>query len=168
MRIFLGNNRLSGGFTLVEVLVAIVVLSIGLLGLAALQITSLQFNSNSYLRTQATVVAYDLIDRMRSNRAAFAANAYHVPTTSAADTMVTTTYQGCKSSSCDCQGSACSISNLAIYDLGQWYELTDNLLPGSLTNRPTITRNSVTNEATIDIKWTEKDVQQSKSWTVRL
>ena len=167
MRIFLGNNRLSGGFTLVEVLVAIVVLSIGLLGLAALQITSLQFNSNSYLRTQATVVAYDLIDRMRSNRAAFAANSYHVPTTSAAATTVST-YGSCKSSSCDCQGSACSTSNLAIYDLGQWYELTDILLPGSLTNRPTITRNPATNEATIDIKWTEKDVQQSKSWTVRL
>lgn len=58
------------GLTLVEILVALLVLSIGLLGLAALQTTSLRFNTSAYYRTQATALAYDLSDRMRANRQA--------------------------------------------------------------------------------------------------
>lgn len=66
-----------GGFTLVEVLVALLVLSIGLLGLAALQTTSLRFNTSAYYRTQATMLAYDLADRMRANRRATLDNEYN-------------------------------------------------------------------------------------------
>lgn len=58
------------GFTLVEILVAVVVLAIGLLGLAGLQATSLRFNSSAYLRSQATNLAYEMADRMRANRQA--------------------------------------------------------------------------------------------------
>ena len=56
------------GATLIEVLVAVVVLSIGLLGLGVLQGISLRGNTNAYLRTQATNVSYEIIDRMRANR----------------------------------------------------------------------------------------------------
>ena len=56
------------GFSLIEVLVALFVLSIGLLGLAALQTTGLKLNHQSYERTQATLQAYDIIDRMRTNK----------------------------------------------------------------------------------------------------
>ena len=66
----------QGGFTLLEVLIALVVLSIGLLGLAALQATSLQFNQSANVRSQATQLAYDLADRMRANRDAALAGAY--------------------------------------------------------------------------------------------
>ena len=58
------------GATLIEVLIAIVVLSIGLLGLAGLQVTSIQSNYSAYYRSQATVLAYDYADRMRTNRTA--------------------------------------------------------------------------------------------------
>jgi type IV pilus assembly protein PilV len=61
------RRRLVAGFTLVEALVALVVLSIGLLGVAALQFTSLKANHGSATRTQAVYLAYDIIDRMRSN-----------------------------------------------------------------------------------------------------
>ena len=64
------------GFTLIEVLVALVVMSVGLLGLAALQTNTLRFNQGAYLRTQATNLAYDLADRMRANRAAGINGAY--------------------------------------------------------------------------------------------
>ena len=60
-------DRISG-FTLLEVLVALVILSIGLLGLAGLQAASLRYNHSSYLRSQATLIAYDIVDRMRANR----------------------------------------------------------------------------------------------------
>ena len=56
------------GFTLIEIMVAVVVLAIGLLGLAGLQATSLRFNSSAYLRSQATNLAYAMADRMRVNR----------------------------------------------------------------------------------------------------
>jgi type IV pilus assembly protein PilV len=55
---------------LIEVLVAIVILAIGLLGLAALQSNGLRGSQESYLRTQATLLASDITDRMRANRLA--------------------------------------------------------------------------------------------------
>jgi type IV pilus assembly protein PilV len=58
------------GFTLIEILVAVVVLAIGLLGLAGLQATSLRFNNSAYHRSQATNLAYAMADRMRTNRQA--------------------------------------------------------------------------------------------------
>ncbi|MFL6713216.1 MAG: type IV pilus modification protein PilV, partial [Sulfurifustis sp.] len=61
------NKSASQGFTLVEVLVTLVVLSIGLLGLAMLQLESLKHNTDAYFRTQATMLAYEIIDRMRAN-----------------------------------------------------------------------------------------------------
>ncbi|WP_210424733.1 type IV pilus modification protein PilV [Marichromatium bheemlicum] len=64
------------GFSLIESLVAMVVLAIGLLGMAELQSTAMQLNSSAYQRTQATNLAYDIIDRMRANRQAALAGAY--------------------------------------------------------------------------------------------
>lgn len=59
--------RKQTGFTLVEVMVSVVILAIGLLGLAGLQATSTRFNGSAYLRSQATNLAYDIADRMRAN-----------------------------------------------------------------------------------------------------
>jgi type IV pilus assembly protein PilV len=64
------------GTTLVETLVALVVLSVGLLWIAALQMTSLRNNRGAHMRSQAQVLAYDIADRMRANRNAALANAY--------------------------------------------------------------------------------------------
>lgn len=64
------------GATLIEVLIAIIVLSIGLLGMALLQVTSVQSNHSAYYRSQVTILAADLADRMRANRTAALGNAY--------------------------------------------------------------------------------------------
>lgn len=66
----------QSGFTLLEVLVAVLVLAIGLLGLAGLMASTIRNNHSAYQRTQATWLAYDIADRMRVNRAAALANAY--------------------------------------------------------------------------------------------
>lgn len=58
----------QSGFSLVEILVTLVVLSLGLLGVLGLQVTGLQRNDGAYLRTQASLYAYDIADRMRANR----------------------------------------------------------------------------------------------------
>lgn len=77
------------GATLIEVLIAVVVLSIGLLGLAGLQATSVKSNHSAYQRSQATLLAYDLADRMRANRTEALTNAYEVdfPTSSSSHSV---------------------------------------------------------------------------------
>lgn len=72
------RNPRTGGFTLLEVLVALIVLSVGLLGLSGLQTTSLRSNHSAFLRSQATITTYDIVDRMRANRTGAAAGNYDI------------------------------------------------------------------------------------------
>jgi len=58
------------GLSLIEALVAVVVLALGLLGLAGLQATSIKSNDSALFRSQATLLAYDMADRMRTMRTA--------------------------------------------------------------------------------------------------
>jgi len=118
--------REHGGFTLLEALVAIVVLSIGLLGLAALQATALSFNSSAYQRSQATYLAYDILDRMRANLCRARAGDYDL--TLADDVPTDTT--------------------LAATDLREWRRAAGNLLPSGTGS---IARNG--NIVTITIQW---------------
>jgi len=59
--------RKSNGFTLLEVLITILIVSVGLLGLAALQAFSLKADQSANFRTQATSLAYMIVDRMRAH-----------------------------------------------------------------------------------------------------
>ncbi len=148
----------SRGFSLVEVLVALLVLSIGLLGLAALQTTSLQYNTGSYLRTQATFLAYDIIDRMRANSTAVAdadGTGYDQPTSSAVTITV------------NCDTSSCTSAELATYDVRKWYDRAVATLPNATATPPTININS-TNSVTITIRWMERDLSMSQTWMVQL
>jgi type IV pilus assembly protein PilV len=60
------KNRVRG-LTLLEVLIALFILSIGLLGMAGLQLTGLRENQNAHFKTEAVLLAQDMADRMRSN-----------------------------------------------------------------------------------------------------
>ncbi|MCU1196217.1 type IV pilus modification protein PilV [Stenotrophomonas maltophilia] len=86
--------RQAGGFTLLEVLIAIIVLAFGLLGFALLQTMNVRFVQSANYRTQATNLAYDLTEQMRSNRfqaawytgASFAAGSKTAATACTSDT----------------------------------------------------------------------------------
>jgi type IV pilus assembly protein PilV len=54
--------------TLIEVLVTLILISVGLLGVAALQLTSLRANQEAYSNSQASALAADILDRMRANQ----------------------------------------------------------------------------------------------------
>jgi type IV pilus assembly protein PilV len=67
---------------LVEVLVTIIVMAVGILGVAGLQLAGMRSNHSAYLRSQATIAASDLIDRMRADPAAFAGKRFDSATAS--------------------------------------------------------------------------------------
>jgi type IV pilus assembly protein PilV len=68
----------QAGFSLIEVLISIVILSVGLLGTAGLVTASLKGGNTSYYRSQATVLADDIIDRMRANVTAAQGGKYNI------------------------------------------------------------------------------------------
>lgn len=109
------SNRM-GGFTLLEVLVALIVLSIGLLGLSGLQTTGLRNNHSAFLRSQATLVTGDIIDRMRANRDAAFNGDYDIAY-NATPTQVTCT-------------SACSTLQVAQMDVELWRAYVERLPAG--------------------------------------
>jgi type IV pilus assembly protein PilV len=77
------NAGSRAGFSLIEVLVALLVLSIGLLGLAGLQTRGLQGNQGSLLRSQAVKRGEDILDRMRANPTAARGGSYNIALDSA-------------------------------------------------------------------------------------
>lgn len=99
--------RRERGFSMLEVMIALVVTSFGLLGLAALQATSLKVNHGAYLRSQATQFAHDIADRMRANRNAALSGDY--------DTAF---------------DDAASGSSVAEEDLDDWKDALARELPG--------------------------------------
>lgn len=74
----LPNKQMQHGFSMLEILVSVVVISIGLLGLAGLQATSLKANAGAYERTQASILAQDILDRMQANFVGVQAGDYNL------------------------------------------------------------------------------------------
>lgn len=67
-RLVARSPRTQSGFSLIEVMVAVLVLGVGLLGFAFLQTANVRFTQSANYRTQATNFAYELLDQMRANR----------------------------------------------------------------------------------------------------
>ena len=124
------QNDIPGarGFTIIEVLVSLVILSIGLLGIAKLMLLSSHSNDSAYLRSQATDLAYEMLDAMRANsvQAAAPALAYNTVFATAATNPGFT-----------CVAVA-PCANLALYDVYRWklrLNATSGLVPaGALPN----------------------------------
>jgi type IV pilus assembly protein PilV len=135
----LSASRKHHGFSLIEVLVALFVLSIGLLGLAALQTTGLRFNHQSYQRTQVTMLSYDIIDRIRANPVGLNADDYDsVPA-------------GPPGGYPNCITGTCTPAQMAAYDIGTWKDaLTTQLGPSADAQISTVGE-----VRTITITWKE-------------
>ncbi len=102
------GNR-EHGSSLLEVMVALLILSIGLLGLALLQMRGLKFNTDAYLRSQATLLADDIMERMRTNPGAGNAYTGAVPALKPAPDCRTTT-----------NTNGCTAAQLVAHDLWVW------------------------------------------------
>jgi type IV pilus assembly protein PilV len=80
------NHHSNRGLTLIEVLATVVILSIGLLGLAGMHFQGLKNNQSSYFRSQATLLAYSAFDAMRANRESALNEDYDITIGTAAST----------------------------------------------------------------------------------
>ncbi len=116
------------GFSLIEVLVSMVVLSIGLLGLAGMQANGLKNNHNAYLKTQATALAADMMDRVRANMEGMRAGNYN--------NISISPNTASPYSDPSCLTSGCSPAQIAQYDAFDWGGNLASILPsgsGSVT-----------------------------------
>lgn len=129
------------GFTLIEVLVAVVILAIGLLGLANTQIFGLKSIQTSLNRTQASMLSYNMADLMRANiteARKYAGSAY------------ITTLSPTQQSVCESVSANCSFQRMAINDLYNWQTQIAGSLPGGVG---VITQSN--SAYVITISWTE-------------
>ena len=113
----------NAGFTLIEVLVSMLIIALGLLGLAGLQVRMQQAEFESYQRSQAVVLLYDMVERIQSNRAT--ANCFRFTT----DTTAGTPYVGTGANApTGCAGGTTAADNaMADAAMAEW----DSLLEGA-------------------------------------
>lgn len=123
------------GFGLIEVLVALLILAIGLLGMASLQTTSLQQTTGSQARTQAILLAEDIVERIRANRPNLASYTLANPAAVACN-----------------PGFAITNGGVAPDDLNEWRNALACLLPGG-NGEVTVNGDTVT----VDITWSPRE-----------
>lgn len=120
------------GATLIEVAITVLVLATSLLAMATLQTRSLQFNQSAFMRSQANIHVYDILDRMRINRGADTDNRL---------SAYTTDYDGSPSG-----------NPVATTDVAEWRDRLQKSLPGG---KGKIACTQATRICTITIKWEE-------------
>jgi type IV pilus assembly protein PilV len=124
------NRRTTGsrsaGFTLLEVLISLLIISFGLLGLAGLQVISLKNSHSATMRTLATQHAQDIADRMRANMAGVAAGGYAMGAGGATATEV----PACLTT------VGCTPAQQAANDLFEWQQGLDATASTSGTGLP--------------------------------
>ena len=135
------THQRHSGFTMIEVLITIVVVSIGLLGLAGLQISGLRANMSSEDRSKATLLASDIAERMRTNPLGVAANQY---------ANISSTNSNCAappSPFCSNNGGGvtlvtgtvgCTPANMAAFDAWVWacgMPVAEGVQRGGITNQ---------------------------------
>jgi len=111
----LTRKRIQQGVTLIEAMIALLVISVGLLGIASLQITAMSQNASSLNHSQAVWMAYTMSDRIRANSDQF--NTYNGEDTAA-------------STARDCVNFSCSAVDMVEADIADWKTMVENLPNG--------------------------------------
>ncbi|MDB9751707.1 type IV pilus modification protein PilV [Gammaproteobacteria bacterium] len=143
MKNYIKYKKRNKGFTLIEVLIAMLILAIGVLGVAGLQFKALRFNHDAYLRTQISILASDIMDQIRLNQND--SNAY-------ISNHTAPTVPG-----------ACVITNAitAANDLNCWYaQINEIMPPGSTANiqQINVTNSGISNaQYNITLSWTDRE-----------
>ena len=141
--LYLSPRPAQRGFSMIEVLVTMLIISLALLGTAGLQGYSMRLNQGGQFRSQAVFLVADLAERMEANKPGVAAGTYNLPLANAANALSTA-----------CLDAACVQGNLAAFDLSQW----QNAVAASLPQSSWRVVNAAGNPAvvTITINWVDR------------
>lgn len=104
-------NSKQHGASLIEILVAVFVVSVGLLGVARMEIFAKQANSEAIQRTTASQVAHDIMEKMRANPEVLA------------NYVDATVGAGLDAPGTDCTAAACTAAQIATWDIWEWEQL---------------------------------------------
>lgn len=153
---------LQKGVGMMEVLIALLVLSIGILGLATLQSIGLKYNHHSYQRTQAVMQIYDIADRIRANGRGKAIQYNAFALGPPADPTGATVSPDCTVAICNDPLGA----DRAAFDIERWRQsLVRYLGPAAQGG---VTRIAGTRNHQIRVDWMENDVLKSFVYEVQL
>ena len=142
------NSRRVAGFTLIEVLIALVILSVGMLGIAGLYVTSMQAGRTSILRHNAVTLAGDIADRIRANPRAGPAYALAGANNNCVD-----------------GGVNCTLGQMAAHDIFLWDQQAANTMPNGTVN--IVFNNGVVPPTyQITVAWTEPGENLNYSITI--
>jgi len=149
------NLGTSRGFGLIEVMIAVVVVAIGLLGFAKMQALALGSTHNSGTRSLIALQAAALAGAMRANEAYWAAGLAPASFTVTGSTVSDTTLAGLTT---DCTAGTCTPAQLAAFDVKNWGTSLAALFPNSSGTIAcsTVVGSPVT--CTITVSWSEKTV----------
>jgi len=150
-------NSRARGFSLVEVMVALIVMSIGLLGVAKMQAAALSNTAIASTRSLAAIEASSLASSMHANRGYWSS-----PTVATTITLRGRTVTPNVAPAAGCAAASCTPAELAAYDLQEWTTAALQVLPpdyqATITCTPTVTPPN----CTIQIQWAEKSVAINK------
>ena len=123
MQLIKTPNKSQRGITLLESLIAIVVMALGILGIVGVQMRTLADTQTTVRRAQAIRLIEDLSERMKVN-----------PNSLADISGYVTDWSNTPTSSVDCKTSTCNHSDLANYDTAQWKASVTSMLPNGDAN----------------------------------
>jgi type IV pilus assembly protein PilV len=137
MEFAMPTRQNSNGFSLIEVLIALLITALGVMGTVATHINTIKFNQTSDVRSHATMLAYEIADRMRANRTAALSGHYDIALSANAPTGTPST--------------------IAEVDLHDWFNaLTSYLSEGD----GSVARSG--NIFTIVVQWDESRISSSR------
>jgi type IV pilus assembly protein PilV len=110
-----GGRRGAQGYVLLEALIAVVIAAVGFVGAARLQTLGMAMNNSAQARQKATLLGYQMADRIRANQAGVTAHAYDRPEAGA--------------TACLAAASGCTPAQLAGADVGEWQSEIQAQLP---------------------------------------
>ncbi|MGH8260918.1 MAG: type IV pilus modification protein PilV, partial [Steroidobacteraceae bacterium] len=150
----------QAAFSLVEVMVALVVLSVGLLGIAKMQALALSSTGTSKMRSLAAIEAASLASTLHADRAYWANIAASLTVSVDATGAITagdTTLQTAPTGGCTSASTPCSSAQIAAQDLSDWVTSLTGILPGSTATVQCDVDSTKANpvSCSIDLQWTE-------------
>ncbi|WP_157890342.1 type IV pilus modification protein PilV [Marinobacterium aestuarii] len=150
------------GFSMIEVLITLLVFSIGLLGMGAMYAQSLSISHNTYLRSLASIQAADMDERIRANPWA-AADAYVMDGTQCLGLGSGAASVAVPVAPVDCATASCAVSQTVSWDLEQWCSANIDLF-GGLFASAAIT--STSGDYQIDLNWQERVSEQNNQRSI--